>query len=192
MINDNIKFPAKYDPANADAHISETVISKQFTAGDAWQYLINLSDWTRFNNDIIDVNFIDSSINDPHLFPKVEFHFRTQNFDITAHVLECIEPKADRPGRISWEGVATSMGNIPKIKVQFVHAFLVDNQNNKSTRIVSEISILGKDIRKLESIEPKQITSLNYSWLQGLSKYVTRHVKATNHPRNPQHGALVD
>lgn len=191
MITDRINWPPKHAPENADAHITSRIVTDKVSPEQVWPYLTNLSDWPRFTRDIADTQFTDITIADPHLFHKAQFIVNTDRFSLVANVLEAVPPKADRPGRISFEGEATGKGQLEGIRFTFVQACLLCELHDHSLQATSEIVLFGDDVKKFMTMDPATIDNFNTEWLHGLIGYVTDHEAHTNHPRNPSSGAMV-
>lgn len=184
MIHPEIQWPPAYEPALADGIVSNEIEVKDLTPEEIWPYLTNISDWNRFSKDVMDATFIDPSIEDPHLFPKAEFTYKEAGLDLAAHTLEVTKPKDDRAGRISWEGNVTG-GN--EARFSFCHAWLVAmGPGGKGVRILTEMSIKGN---LASDTLLNTLHTINGEWLEGLVKYVTKHLTETNHPRNPADGS---
>lgn len=155
---------------------------KGISPEEIWPYLINISDWDRFAKDLTDTQFVDPSIEDPHLFAKVQFEYREAGQSLVAHVLECITPKDDRPGRISWEGCIKGKDGA---EFSFCHAWLLAMAPDHGTRIVSEMSVKG-DLATQSLLD--EFHTINGNWIEGLAEYTLKHLTQTNHPRHPMNG----
>ena len=126
-------------------------------------YLINISDGDRFPKPVTDTQFIDPSVEDPHLFAKAEFEYSEAGLNLAAHVLECVKPKADRPGRISWEG---NIKGKDGAEFSFCQAWLLAMAPDNGTRILTEMSVKG-------SLATDELLgsfhNINRMWLEGLA-----------------------
>ena len=182
MITDKIIWPPAYDPSLADGIVSNELIVKHMTPEELWPYLINISDWDRFSKDVTDTQFIDPSVEDPHLFAKAEFEYSEAGLNLAAHVLECVKPKADRPGRISWEG---NIKGKDGAEFSFCQAWLLAMAPDHGTRILTEMSVKG-------SLATDELLgsfhNINRMWLEGLAEYTLKHLTQTNHPCQPMDG----
>lgn len=184
MIHPQIEWPKGFTPATADGIVSNEVVVKEIVPEELWPYLINISDWNRFASGVMDATFIDPSIQDPHLFPKVEFTYRTAGMSLAAHVLEAIPPKDDRAGRISWEGAIK--GEAGK-EFSFVQAWLIVMAPDHGSRILTEMVVKGSGATD-EVLS--QLHDINGKWIEGLVEYTRKHLVETNHPRFPDHGPV--
>lgn len=185
MITPKIQFPPKFQPAEGDMVVSNEAVLAHITPEEVWPYLVNISDWERFTKDVMDAQFLDPNVEDPHLYPKVEFEYRTAGMSLVARTLECIKPKDDRPGRISWEGTIKEDGHD---EFNFVQAWLVSMAPDHSTHIITEV--VGRGKQATPALAAK-LHIINAEWLEGLSLYVGKHLTQTNHPRNPSTGPDV-
>lgn len=184
MIHQEIQWPPAFEPAKADGTVSNEIDVKDLTPEDIWPYLLNISDWDRFTKDVMDADFMDPSVEDVHIFPKAEFTYKEAGLDLVGRALEVIAPKADRPGRISWEG---SVQGDKENKFEFCHAWLlVMGPHGKGTHIESQMSLKGSLVNEALI---GQFHNINGMWLQGLVNYVEKHLRETNHPRHPEHQA---
>lgn len=105
MITDKIKFPPHYAKADSKTFASAGVESKGLSPERIWRNLANISVWSRLYPDIVDINFEDSSDNDPHLFDKAQFYMDMANGNkIRCQVIEYTMPKDDRVGRLAFHG----------------------------------------------------------------------------------------
>lgn len=182
MIHQKIEWPSAYSPEKADGIVSNEIQVKELTPEEIWPYLINISDWDRFAKGVMDANFVDPSIDDPHLFHKAEFEYRTAGMSLAAQVLECVKPKDDRPGRISWEG---SIKGESGAEFRFVQAWLLVMAPEHGTTVTTEMSIIGSGATD-EVLA--QLHEINGNWLEGLVTYTRKHLTETNHPRTPGYG----
>lgn len=182
MITQTIQWPPAFEPSLADGTVSNEIITRELVPEEIWPYLVNISDWDRFTKDVMDAAFIDPSVEDPHLFAKAEFTYKTAGLDLAAHVLECVKPKADRPGRISWEGNVQGKDGA---QFSFVQAWLVTMAPDHGTRLLTEMSIKGTLATEERLADLHRI---NGEWLEGLVAYTIKHLTETNHPRFPANG----
>lgn len=177
MITPKIEFPHGYDPADARQFITTSQSVKGLTPGEIWQYLINISDWDRFAPSLMDADFIDPQVQDPHLFHKAEFTYTTPAMKLEARVLECIPPKADRPGRISWRAV--KQGDAGK-QFEMVQAWVIEIGPDHETQIITEAALDGP---LATDAVAEEMRTINDRWVPGLVEYVTKKLTQTNHPR---------
>lgn len=107
MITDRIKWDRRYTTEVAD-RFSEAQIEVEGTDREKlFRTLTNIADETRVDKTVVDIQFEDDSLNDPHLFDKAQFYYDTTLGErIRCHVI-CFEPpKDDRSGRLAFEGTA--------------------------------------------------------------------------------------
>jgi len=174
MINDYIKWPHDYAPANSDAHISLHLNVKELYPELVWPHLTNLSDWPRFARAIEDAQFTDITVSDPHLSNNAQFIVNTERFTLVCKMLEMTPPEADRPGCISLEGKATGKHMFEGTEFSFVHICILSPNHNNGLEAASEISVLGDDLKEFMAVNPATLDNFNTEWLHGLMKYAAK------------------
>lgn len=144
MITDKIKWDRKYEPTSADAFGEAQIYVADTTPEIVWRNLTNMSDWTRFDKRIVDINFEDSADNDPHLFDKAQFYYDTNSGKrIRCTVIDFVHPKDDRSGRLAYQGSAfDENGNA---LFTMVAEFLVGVPDKKGEfQLAAGVTIKGK------------------------------------------------
>ncbi|MCM1022262.1 MAG: hypothetical protein NC343_08155 [Muribaculum sp.] len=170
MITDKVQWPAKYGTEKADIHVSTQIEVENITSEQVWPNAINLSNWFRYSRGIVDAEFVDSSIEDPHLFKHAEFTIRTDNYIATSIVLTTVEPKGDRPGRLAIESVVHAVNN-PDDTMQLVYELVLSVPHDGKTTIESEINAFGQMAKTDTAVVKEKLNELNRQWLIGLIKY---------------------
>lgn len=193
MIKDRIVWPPKFDPEKTKAYSENSIEVNGLTPEEIWPYLINISDWDRINNAIVSANFIDPSINDPHLFGGAEFVYKTDSLEIHARVLEAIPPKGDRPGRISYEAEASTInGDETPQTFDFVRAWLLGVPDKEGNfEVATAISFKGDGMDEFVEKNESGISTFDSDSFHGLMKLVGIREYTTNHPRKPSSGAMI-
>lgn len=163
MITDKIIWPKHYDHASADINVEAEVAADGVTAEELWPYLTNISDISKLVREVVDAEPADSSVSDPHMCAKEGFTLDTTQYHAVLHVLEVIPPKADRAGRITWEGEGRL--NNSDTTFHIVHAWVLDVQKGDRLNVVSAISVVGK------VLSVNYFSELNQRWLTALVKY---------------------
>lgn len=166
MITDKVIWPKHYDPTKADINVKSEIKAPGVTAEELWPYLINMADMSKLNKEIVDVEPSDSNVNDPHLKAKERFRITTSEYTADLHVLECIAPKGDRPGRISWEG-SGKLNNSEKT-FNFIQAVVLGVEKGDVAEIMSAMSVTGKVLSE------QYFEELNENWISNLIKYVEK------------------
>ncbi len=54
-----INWPEGFKPGLSDNFVSNEVIVKDFSAQDAWEYIINTNEWTKYYSNVSNVHFYD-------------------------------------------------------------------------------------------------------------------------------------
>lgn len=129
MITDRIKFKPGYAKADSKSYADAGLVVKDVTPERLWRNLCNISIWPRLYPDMVDIQFLDSADNDPHLFDKAQFNYQLANGDtVAAQVIEFLPPKADRVGRLAYQGTVSRDG---KQVNQMVEEFMVGVPDTK-------------------------------------------------------------
>lgn len=111
MITDKIKFKPGYAKADSKSYADAGVEVKGISAERIWRNLTNISVWPRMYKDIVDIQYEDSSDNDPHLFDKAQFNYDLDDGSkVVAQVIEFVAPKDDRVGRLAYQGTVMRDG----------------------------------------------------------------------------------
>lgn len=166
MITDKIIWPKHYNPAHADINVEAEVAADGVSAEQLWPYLTNISDISKLVHEVVDADPLDSSINDPHLFPKEEFALCTTQYCARLRVLEATAPKDDRAGRITWEGEGRINNSEQTFRV--VHAWVLDVDKADKLNVLSTISVTGK------VLDEQYFADLNQKWLTALVAYARK------------------
>lgn len=177
MITDKITWPKHYNNALADYNVVAEVAADDITAEQLWPFLTNLSDLMKVNNEYVDAAPVDSGVSDPHLFKDEIFTLATDAYKATVKVIETVEPKGDRPGRLCWEGegVLNSTGET----FAFVHLWVLDVEKGKNLNVISALAVNGK------VLDENYFADLNQRYLSGIVKYARNKITHTNHPVHP-------
>ncbi len=175
MITDRIEWPKNYGNEKADIHVSQQVEVENITGEQIWPNATNIANWSKYSHGIVDAEFVDPSVEDPHLFKKAELSLRTDKYVALATVLTVVEPKGDRPGRLAIETQVHTIDN-PDYMMTLVHEFMVSVEHKGKTTVASEINAFGPLAKTATAKVKDTITRLNDQWLSGLLKYTaTRH-----------------
>ncbi len=122
MITDKIKFKPGFAREDAPTYSYAEVEAKGLTAASLWRNLCNISVWPRLNPTIVDIQPLDTSDNDPHLFDKMQFYYDLADGKrVMAQVIFYRSPKDDRPGRLAYQGtILDGDKEIDRIVMEFV------------------------------------------------------------------------
>lgn len=135
MITDKIKFKPDYAKEDSKTFVSAGVEVEGIAPELIWRNLTNISAWSRLDSSIVDIQYLDSSDNDPHLFDKSQFNFDLANgTKIIAQVIEFTHPKDDRPGRLAYQGTIEKEG---KVVNQMVAEYMVGVPDHKGILTVA-------------------------------------------------------
>lgn len=189
MITDKIVWPQKYSTEKADVHIGAHVRVDNISAEQIWPNAINIANWNRYSHGIVDAEFVDSNIKDPHLFKKAEFTLRTDRYTAVAVVLDAIEPKDDRPGRLAIETEVHATDN-PDSKMTIVHELLLSVEHDGATAVASEINAFGDMASHSAAKVKDKLAELNHQWIVGLIKYTAAHCGLTYQQQKIEINAL--
>lgn len=105
MITDKIKFAPGFAKADSKTFASAGVEVKGIEPERIWRNVTNITNWPRFNNAIVDINYEDSADTDPHLYDKAQFYYDLANGNrVRCQVVCFTHPKDDRVGRLAIRG----------------------------------------------------------------------------------------
>lgn len=122
MITDKIKFKPGYAKEDSKTFASAGVMEEGITPERIWRNLDNISVWPRFCDSIVDIQYLDSSDNDPHLFDKAQFNYTmADGIRVDAQVICFTHPKDDRVGRMAYQGTLSKDGKpINEMVAEFI------------------------------------------------------------------------
>lgn len=137
MITDKIKFAPGFAKADSKTFASAGVESKGLEPDRIWRNITNISNWPRFNHNIVDINFEDSADNDPHLFDKAQFYYDLASGDrVRCQVIFFEHPKDDRAGRIAIQGtIFNADGKQINEKITEIMVGVPDNKTREILRV---------------------------------------------------------
>lgn len=105
MITDKIKFKPGFAKEDAAFYCHAEAEADGLSPERIWRNLCNISVWKRINPSIEDIQPLDPSDNDPHLFDKMQFYYYLKSGKrVVAQVIFFRSPKDDRPGRLACQG----------------------------------------------------------------------------------------
>lgn len=147
MITDKIKFKPGYAKADSKTFASAGVEVKGLTPERIWRNLTNISIWPRFNNDIVDINFINPSDIDPHLYDKAQFYYDLENGNrVNCQVICFTHPKDDSVARLAIQGtVFDPEGKQINEKVSEVIIGVPTTENTRHEEFVVEAAMSYKE-----------------------------------------------
>lgn len=153
-----IIWPTQFLPGTTDNFVSNEVIASQLSASQIWPLLSDISQWSRYYNNV-------SSIRAPSSGPQLQrgdtFQFSTFGFPaLTCTVDESTPPADGQPARIAWR---TSEG-----PVMVYHAWLVEDLEAGRVRILTQESQIGDPARELAQTKPNRMLLGHQDWCEGL------------------------
>ncbi|KAJ4264205.1 hypothetical protein NW762_005399 [Fusarium torreyae] len=162
----DIIWPQKYLPGTTDNYVSNEVIVKDLTAADVWPFLVDITKWEKYYNN---VSQITPPTSGPHLKEGDKFKFSTFGFaPLPAEVLESVAPTDKSPGRIAWR--AWQDGD-EKSALDVYHAWIVEDLEWGVVRVLTQESQIGKPAQELSVQKPNPMLLGHQDWLDGLIKY---------------------
>ena len=98
-----INWPKEFTPGFTDNFVSAETYVAGLTAEEVFPYLTHAYIWHEYYDGASDVK-LRGSDEKPELKDGTKFSFNIIGWDVTAEVVEFVEPSKDRPGRLSWHG----------------------------------------------------------------------------------------
>lgn len=163
MLN-SIKWQEGFKPEDSDNFVSNEVIVKNYTAKDAWEYIINTSIWSKYYKNVSNIKFESNAF--PILEKDIDFTFNTFEFLVEAKVLEFVPPVDNNPGRIAW------IGNCVGEDLNVYHAWVFENYGENAVRILTQETQNGKLAIEMASELPNPMLNAHQAWLDGIVKFL--------------------
>jgi hypothetical protein len=170
---ESIHWPEGYLPGLTDNFISAETIVAGLSAEDVFPYLANAFMWHKYYDGASNVK-VKGSDEAPVLKEGLGFTFSIIGFDVEAEVVEFVEPKGDKPGRVSWHGWVDGDADH---RFDALHGFLFENLSEGRVRILTQESELGKPAAALAQQHPSPLLIGFQAWLDGMTDFAKRKVK---------------
>ncbi len=179
MITDKVVWPDNFCTEKAEVHVGESIAVDNMSAVRLWPFLTNVSNWNRYCPGIVSAEFMDPSIQDPHLFKRAEFRMCTDYYEAFALVLDAVEPKADRPGRLAIKSEIRDK-NGSEVIMTTVHEVVLSVSSGNRTTVISEVNAFGPMAKSAASATRAVLSKLNNKWVSGMIKYALEHNQHTS------------
>ena len=143
--------------------MSNEVIVKDLTAAEVWPFLVDITKWENYYNN---VSQITPPASGPFLKEGDKFKFSTFGFaPLPAEVLESVTPTDNLPGRIAWRA------GDEESAIDVYHAWIVEDLEWGVVRVLTQESQIGKPAQELAAKKPNPMLLGHQDWLDGLIKY---------------------
>ncbi|KAI8631582.1 hypothetical protein F5Y19DRAFT_424215 [Xylariaceae sp. FL1651] len=162
----HIIWPQKYLPGTTDNYVSNEVIVKGITANQVWPFLVDITKWESYYNNV-------SQITPPSSGPMLEkgnsFTFSTLGSPLLqSEVCESTAPSTTTPGRLAWRSWKNGDDDSA---LDVYHAWIIEDLEWGVVRILTQESQIGKPAIELASKKPNPMLNGHQDWLDGLAKY---------------------
>lgn len=174
-MQESIQWPEKYLPGTTDHFVSNETIVKGAPVPAIWKALITPSLWPQFYPDIKESSFADKA-KGPELYPDCEFFLKFNLggniVQIKCDVIEFMDPATHLVGRLSWHGhIAGDAAH----ELNFVQAWLVEALEGGRSRLLSQLSLIGKPAQEDAKADPDPLLIGRQNWVNGIVAYAKKN-----------------
>ncbi|RSL47819.1 hypothetical protein CEP54_013227 [Fusarium duplospermum] len=142
------------------------------TAAQVWQFLSDISKWESYYGNCSQITPPPSG---PLLQKGDKFSFSTFGFPpLQSEVRELTLPAASSAGRLAWR--AWQDGD-EDAALDVYHAWLVEDLDYGSVRILTQESQIGKPAAQLATAKPNLMLNGHQDWLDSLVKFTKESTK---------------
>lgn len=171
---ESIQWPDKYLPGTTDHFVSNEDIAKGAPVPAVWKALIDPLLWPKFYKDILEAAFVNAK--GPNLNPDskftLKFNLGGQQVMIDCEVIEFMDPATHMVGRLSWHG---HIKGDPAHELNFVQAWLVEPLEGDRTRLLSQLSLIGKPAQEDAKLSPDPLLIGRQEWVNGIIDYAKKN-----------------
>ena len=168
-----IYWPKEFTPGFTDNFVSAETYVAGLTAEEVFPYLTHAHIWHDYYDGASDVKLIGSD-EKPELKEGTKFSFNIIGWDVTAEVVEFVEPSKDRPGRLSWHGWVPGDENK---RFDALHGFLFENMTDGRVRILTQESEIGKPAAELAKSHSASLLVGFQAWLDGMVDFARKKIR---------------
>ena len=168
-----IHWPKEFTPGFTDNFVSAETYVAGLTAEEVFPYLTHAHIWADYYDGVSDMKLTGSD-GKPELKEGTRFSFNIIGWDVTAEVVEFVEPSKERPGRLSWHGWVPGDENT---RFDALHGFLFENMPDGRVRILTQESEIGKPAAELAKSHSASLLVGFQAWLDGMVDFARKKVR---------------